>query len=130
MINQNIVEKVKKLIAHAKDPGCSTEESMTAMAKATELMNKYKIDELTVLNSMNSTPEVITSIQSDIVNAFIRDHQILAHTIARHHRCLVTIERRSGERIAKISFNGRDTDAWLAQNMYEAACTEIGRAHV
>lgn len=128
MNNQSVIDKVKKLINHAKDPGCSTEESMTSMTKATELMNKYKIDELSVFNSLNSTnTEVITSISSEIVNAFIKDNQILAYTIARHNRCIVTLERSNGHRIAKINFNGRDTDAWLAQNMYEAACTVIER---
>lgn len=122
----NVKEKIMKLLAKAGE-NPNDNETICAMAKAQELMAKYKISE----------SEVIGSKKGGIVNRMTQfsyatgssNHYIrsLADIIAKNFCCMFYINTQSGHSTHYISFIGTEEDVSLCEQLMFTADQSIRR---
>ena len=81
----NVAEKVRKLLAQAEDPACTTEEAEAFSAKAQQLITKFSID-LSILGEGKRSDELIT--KKVWVNGPYHSAKVsLAHVVVRNNDC-------------------------------------------
>lgn len=109
MVNEQVIEKIKKCLALANN-NPSEAEAQAALLQAQKLMAKYNVQvEMT-------EEEVLSYSQQMCVHRYDAAYRKpLAHVIADNFRCKYFLQ---GNRIV---FFGRDTDARIAKEAFEYA---------
>lgn len=123
--NQKIIEKVKGLLAIAKDEK-SDEESQSAFILAQKLMIKYKIDKSTVEDyEMTSGQDNIDEESVTVYKRLFWWERQLAQILSENFRVRYFINSKinqgEGQTKRKIMFFGHGSDLELAKEMFVLA---------
>lgn len=111
-----IVDRIRKLIALAKDRGASEEEAASAMAKASELMLRYNIDSI---GEKEDSIEFVASRRSAILDQ--KWHFLLAGTVASLFNCRAIYT----DLVVTHSFVGRQENVEAAAEMFEYLVEQV-----
>ena len=104
--DDSLLARVRKLLAKAEDPACTPEEAAAFMAKATELIAKYGVDQ--ALLAAGSTPDPVGDRIVTVEPPYARDKAGLLATVAMALRCrVVHLERRG---LARSHLFGHSAD--------------------
>lgn len=89
---EDVISRIKKLLALGRDKGASESEAATALAKASELMLKHNIDNVdNVVESEIAGGELIKDIGSH------KHYMFLAHAVSQLYTCRYMIWKDSGD---------------------------------
>lgn len=105
MTNNDLLERVRKLLAKAENEGCTPKEAEALTAKAAELMAKHGIDRA-LLAATKPETDRRTNKKVDIPNPWARVHAALILGLAKPLRCdgLRFTGVRGGERVHLFGF--------------------------
>jgi hypothetical protein len=110
-----VLDKVRKLLAKAEDPACSPEEAEAFMAKATELIAKYGVDQA-LLAARDPARDPVVDRLIDVPSPYATDKAGLLVGVAIPLRCRTVRLSRSGS-IAVHVF-GFDSDVTRAELLF------------
>lgn len=112
---EDMVRKVKNLIALASDGNPSEEESKSAMLRARKLMMKYNIEMEQVQKELRGKDDITD--KAHFFKRPVRSWETeLARTIAKNFRCVFYYYGNKG-----VAFYGHKEDAELAVDMFKFA---------
>lgn len=112
---ENVVDRIRKLLALAKDKGASEHEASFAMAKASELMLKYNIDHV----DDEDAPGFIESRKSPILDQ--KWHFFLAGAVASLFNCRAVYT----DIVVCHSFVGRPANTEAAADTFEYLVQQV-----
>jgi hypothetical protein len=107
-MTDTVLEKVRKLLAKAEDPGCTVEEAAALNDKAAELIAKYGVDRALLAVARPDTDVVGDRVVS-VVAPYALDKSGLLATVAAALRCR-SVRRRTGQAGYTIHLFGFDSD--------------------
>jgi hypothetical protein len=123
---ENIVEKIKKLLALSANNN-SPEEAALAASRAQELMVKYAIEQ----DALQPSERVVEPIETETIttdyNRLPTWHAILAYVLAPSFFCRSFYHRGSQYMKARIYFVGRKSDRAACISTYNYLMAEIVR---
>lgn len=107
-MTDTVLEKVRKLLAKAEDPGCTPEEAAALNDKAAELIAKYGVDRA-LLAAARPDTDVVGDRVVSVLAPYALDKSGLLATVAGALRCR-TVRRRERQAGYSIHLFGFDSD--------------------
>jgi len=128
---ENIIEKIKKLLAKAKDSSVTEEEAIAYMNKAQELLSKHNLD-MSSLQEEEESPIDRTVIETPY--GHIKWRRELLTVVAQLFFCKGFILETNGKDrlgknkiVRKFIFAGREHNRVIAISMFEYLCATVVR---
>lgn len=117
---ENIKEKIQKLLNLATSD--NEHEAALALAKATELMNKWNLDQATVQGTKIETTEIYMPFYK-----WTSENQVLVNLLAKlcDGFCLFGSGNKQQDRFAKILISGRPRDLENFRYLYDFINTKM-----
>ncbi|GAA3576628.1 DUF2786 domain-containing protein [Amycolatopsis ultiminotia] len=123
------LERVRKLLAKAEDPGVTAEEAELYNTKAAELIARHGIDDA-VLAAAGQRSDEITVLKLPIDNPYSRDKASLLTSIAYPLRCR-TLLHRVGQGVESVTVFGFRSDLARVELLFTSlllqASTQLNR---
>lgn len=114
--HDQLLARVRKLLAKAEDPGVTEAEAEAFNTKAAELIARYGIDQA-MLAAEDKARDEITQVTIPIDNPYSTDKAHLLHAIARPLRCN-TVRYAAGKTTYKMIVFGFASDIERVQLLY------------
>jgi hypothetical protein len=111
-----LLQRVRKLLAKAEDPGVTEAEAEAYNTKAAELIAQYGIDQA-LLAAHGKTTDAIETTTVPIDNPYSHDKAALLHSIAVPLRCR-GIQYSSGKSVSKVIVLGFASDLQRVELLY------------
>ncbi|MFC7546417.1 DUF2786 domain-containing protein [Plantactinospora sp. GCM10030261] len=110
-----ILDKVRKLLTKAEDPGCTPAEAAAFTAKATDLIARYGVDQA-LLAARRSAADPVTDRKIEVSRPYAAEKASLLAAVAGGLRCR-TVRLRTGHRTSVHVF-GFDSDLARVELLY------------
>lgn len=112
------IEKINKLLAKARDPATTEEESLSYFQYATKLMARHQIDQDMLDATAGKTGDII-EIRVDTPEPFSNEKMLLAQylAVALHCRC-VYFRHRETKRVEFVVVMGKPGDVERVEKLY------------
>lgn len=130
MSDDRMLDKIRKILAKAEDPGCTPAEAEALTEKAAELMAKYGV-ERAMLAATEPTSDKIMAKRFDIENPYGLDKCGLLFRIAKPLRCNAVRFRRwdaKGARAYYMEVVGYESDIERVEMLFTSLLVQAAHA--
>jgi hypothetical protein len=134
-MSDEMLAKVRKLLAKAENPACTEQEAEAYNKKAAELIAAYGIDRA-LLAAKDPTTDKIGDRIVDLESPYALSKADLLSAIARSMRCRAVLRSRwaDGKRIKSMHLFGYDSDLERAELLFTSLLLQsahgVANAHV
>jgi len=136
MTREDVLDKVRKLLALASNKGATPDEAATAAARAAEIMARHEVEEAELEAGGRSTEPREAVGEADLEELRRADawRGALAHAVCKAHGCEVYLANRRdlfhGTRTCAIRVVGKPTQTAAVKVLYGFLSREIERLAV
>ena len=131
MSPESVIEKVRKLLAHAESPACTKEEREAFVSQAQTLMQRHAIEEADLeAHKPKEQQKLPIMVRTQIWDDYIKPRMIMFHKIAMANRCKLVYGAagtKEGSPCLNIYLFGMEEDIEYTRYLYRSLKTQMER---